>query len=139
MYYNLWITSSYFIAVYWANKLVNRLIIIDLAHKLTSLLNFSKFWVKLSISENLESLERGELKFSCSYDESDNFGDSCGSAEEVSEEGSDSEQDEVETGGTTQYEYIQVKEEDIEDVDVEVSVKCCENSTIFAFVFFGWL
>lgn len=38
--------------------------------------------------DNLEALERGELKFSCSYDE-DGFGDSCGSAE--SEKGSDSE------------------------------------------------
>ncbi|KAJ8982430.1 hypothetical protein NQ317_007778 [Molorchus minor] len=74
--------------------------------------------------ENLEALERGELKFSCSYDEGDNFGDSCGSAEEGSEEGSDSEHEqeqEVDTGGTTQYEYIQVKEEDVEDIDIEVN------------------
>lgn len=79
-----------------------------------------------SILENLEALERGELKFSCSYDECDNFGDSCGSAEEGSEEGSDSEQEEheeIETGGSTQYEYIHVKEEDLEDIDVEVSKK----------------
>ncbi|KAK4875015.1 hypothetical protein RN001_011437 [Aquatica leii] len=39
--------------------------------------------------ENLESLERGELKFT--YEDADNFGDSCGSAE--SEEGSDTEAD----------------------------------------------
>lgn len=35
----------------------------------------------------MESLERGELKFT--YEEADTFGDSCGSAE--SEEGSDTE------------------------------------------------
>lgn len=72
--------------------------------------------------EHLEALERGEMKFSCSYDETDHFGDSCGSAEEQSE-ASDSEQEvEEETNVvSTQYEYIQVKEEDISDLDIEVS------------------
>ncbi|XP_028142362.1 uncharacterized protein LOC114336235 isoform X2 [Diabrotica virgifera virgifera] len=73
--------------------------------------------------EHLEALERGEMKFSCSYDEGDNFGDSCGSAEEQSE-GSDSEQEQevdVANVANTQYEYIQVKEEDISDLDIEVS------------------
>ncbi|KAJ8952136.1 hypothetical protein NQ318_018472 [Aromia moschata] len=77
--------------------------------------------------ENLEALERGELKFSCSYDEGDNFGDSCGSAEEGSEEGSDSEPEQEVEIGNTQYEYIHVKEEDIEDVDVEVSEEVYED------------
>ncbi|CAG9830065.1 unnamed protein product [Diabrotica balteata] len=73
--------------------------------------------------EHLEALERGEMKFSCSYDEGDNFGDSCGSAEEQSE-GSDYEQEQevdVSNVANTQYEYIQVKEEDISDLDIEVS------------------
>ncbi|XP_060530066.1 uncharacterized protein LOC132704199 isoform X2 [Cylas formicarius] len=68
---------------------------------------------------NLEALERGELKFSCSYDESEHFGDSCGSAE--SEEGSDSEQEveqEIDVMNTTEYQYIQVGEEEIEDVEI---------------------
>ncbi|KAF7282128.1 hypothetical protein GWI33_003139 [Rhynchophorus ferrugineus] len=73
--------------------------------------------------EHLESLERGELKFSCSYDdENDNFGDSCGSAE--SGEGSDSDeevQEEVEEqdidieGG--QFHYIQLRGGDIEEYE----------------------
>ncbi|KAJ8931797.1 hypothetical protein NQ314_015253 [Rhamnusium bicolor] len=70
--------------------------------------------------EHLESLERGEMKFSCSYDEGDNFGDSCGSAEEGSEQGSDSEQEqeqEVDTGSTTQFEYIQVSDSMYEDME----------------------
>ncbi|XP_030746127.1 uncharacterized protein LOC115874962 [Sitophilus oryzae] len=74
--------------------------------------------------EHLELLERGELKFSCSYDdENDNFGDSCGSAE--SGEGSDSEEEvvheEIEEadidieGG--QFHYIQVGEDEIEEYE----------------------
>lgn len=67
------------------------------------------------------------MKFSSSYDhEVDHFGDSCGSAEEQSEEGSDSEQEEqVDTvsvdvvNAEPQYEYI-VKEEILSDLDVEV-------------------
>lgn len=67
--------------------------------------------------ENLEALERGELKFSCSYFEGDNFGDSCGSAE--SEEGSDSEQ---EADGPKYQLIAKVKESgEISDVDVEVN------------------
>lgn len=72
------------------------------------------------ISENLELLERGELKFSCSYDEGDTFGDSCGSAE--SEEGSDSE---AESGVISQeIEFVDPnnfinQEED--EIDLEVS------------------
>lgn len=67
------------------------------------------------------------MKFSSSYDhEIDNFGDSCGSAEEQSE-GSDSEQEEQEVTIDTintepQYEYI-VKEEILSDLDVEVSTQ----------------
>lgn len=84
------------------------------------------FQFSLSFAENLEMLERGDMKFSSSYDhEIDNFGDSCGSAEEQSE-GSDSEQEEqgdtvnVDTVNTEpQYEYI-VKEEILSDLDVEV-------------------
>lgn len=66
------------------------------------------------------------MKFTSSYDhEIDNFGDSCGSAEEQSE-GSDSEQEEQEVHVDTikiepQYEYI-VKEEILSDLDVEVGV-----------------
>ncbi|CAG9862195.1 unnamed protein product [Phyllotreta striolata] len=73
--------------------------------------------------EHLEALERGEMKFSCSYDEGDNFGDSCGSAEEQSEEGSDFEQEieEAPVVVNSQYEYIQVKEEDTSDLDIEAS------------------
>lgn len=69
----------------------------------------------------MESLERGEMKFSCAYDESDNFGDSCGSAEEQSEEGSDSEPEQEIESNNTQYEYFQVKEEG-SDVDIEVGI-----------------
>lgn len=71
-------------------------------------------------SENLEALERGELKFSCSYDEGDNFGDSCGSAE--SGEGSDSENDGDNAADETEYVRISaIKEEDLEeDIDLEV-------------------
>lgn len=69
--------------------------------------------------ENLEALERGELKFSCYYDEAgDHFGDSCGSAE--SEEGSDSEPEGDNSG------YINIttikKENTDEDCDLEVSL-----------------
>ncbi|CAH1115010.1 unnamed protein product [Psylliodes chrysocephalus] len=60
--------------------------------------------------EHLESLERGEMKFTYSYDE--------GSAEEQSEEGYDSGNDVEETAVvSTQYEYIQ--EEDTSDLDIE--------------------
>lgn len=74
--------------------------------------------------ENLESLERGELKFSCSYDEMDNFGDSCGSAE--SEEGSDSE-NEVENSLRGESEFIditnvKVENEEMGEFDVEVCI-----------------
>lgn len=67
----------------------------------------------------MEALERGELKFSCSYDESDNFGDSCGSAE--SEEGSDSEH-EVEEKPTYKFINVQTIKEngDVSDLDIEV-------------------
>lgn len=80
--------------------------------------------------ETLEALERGEMKFSCSYDEMETFGDSCGSAD--SEEGSESEPDaeqETETDvdhpySTTQ-QYISINgikvEEDDQDYDVEVA------------------
>ncbi|XP_044269377.1 forkhead box protein P1 [Tribolium madens] len=65
--------------------------------------------------ENLEPLERGELKFSCSYDEGDTFGDSCGSAE--SEEGSDYEE-----GPKRDFEFvIKAENEDGSDFDIEVS------------------
>lgn len=72
--------------------------------------------------ETLESLERGEMKFSCSYDdeEGENFGDSCGSAE--SGEGSDSEE-EIETEEAeidveaTPVQYIHVKRADIEEYE----------------------
>lgn len=77
--------------------------------------------------DNLEALERGELKFSCSYDE-DTFGDSCGSAE--SEKGSDSEP-EVESNINVSTQYIDIRsikaaqveedEEETEESDVEVS------------------
>lgn len=68
----------------------------------------------------MEALERGELKFSCSYDEGDNFGDSCGSAE--SGEGSDSENDGDNAADETEYVRISaIKDEDLEeDVDLEV-------------------
>lgn len=80
--------------------------------------------------ETLESLERGELKFSCSYDEMETFGDSCGSAE--SEEGSESEPEvEQETETDVDHPYsttqqfinisgIKVEDED-PDFDVEVA------------------
>lgn len=78
--------------------------------------NIYKYYILLS--ENLESLERGELKFSCSYDddESENYGDSCGSVE--SGDGSDSDidpQEEIESEeteldvGEMHVQYIQVK------------------------------
>ncbi|CAH1155993.1 unnamed protein product [Phaedon cochleariae] len=72
--------------------------------------------------ENLESLERGEMKFASSYDDGDNFGDSCGSAEEQSE-ASDSEQEQEQEVETTnhQYQFIHVKDEDTSDLDIEVS------------------
>lgn len=91
--------------------------------------NISKYFIKKLwiIAEHLEALERGDMKFSSSYDhEIDHFGDSCGSAEEQSE-ASDSEQDEqdivnVETvHNEPQYEYI-VKEEILSDLDVEVGL-----------------
>ncbi|KAG5898149.1 hypothetical protein JTB14_034005 [Gonioctena quinquepunctata] len=71
--------------------------------------------------EHLESLERGEMKFASSYDESDHFGDSCGSAEEQSEASDSEPEQEAENNLNTQYEYIQVKEEDTSDLDIEVS------------------
>lgn len=62
----------------------------------------------------MEALERGELKFSCCYDEGDNFGDSCGSAD--SEEGSDSEPEHNEFINITT-----IKHENAEDdCDLEV-------------------
>ncbi|KAL1502864.1 hypothetical protein ABEB36_007942 [Hypothenemus hampei] len=82
--------------------------------------------------ENLEALERGELKFSCSYDdeEGEQFGDSCCSVE--SGEGSDSELDmptdeieneeaEVDVG---EIRYVEIKDDEMpvyEDIvnDVE--------------------
>ncbi|KAL3268288.1 hypothetical protein HHI36_007409 [Cryptolaemus montrouzieri] len=69
--------------------------------------------------EHLEALERGEMKFTCSYDEGDNFGDSCGSAES---EQSDSEP-EVDNGINGEYEYVDitVKNEDDEEYDIQVS------------------
>nr|XP_023012519.1 forkhead box protein J1.2-like [Leptinotarsa decemlineata] len=71
--------------------------------------------------EHLELLERGEMKFASSYDETDHFGDSCGSAEEQSE-ASDSDQDqEQENNLNMQYEYIQVNNDDGSDLDVEAS------------------
>lgn len=70
--------------------------------------------------ENLESLERGELKFACSYDEGDNFGDSCGSAE--SEEGSDYEQEEHKRQfGYVNMATIKTENEDGSDLDIEVN------------------
>nr|XP_022909934.1 uncharacterized protein LOC111421051 isoform X1 [Onthophagus taurus] len=74
--------------------------------------------------DNLEALERGDLKFSCTYDEADNFGDSCGSAE--SEEGSDSEA-EMEQTIEDVVDVVSTKEEIVEeedmgeDYDVEVA------------------
>ncbi|XP_017778466.1 PREDICTED: meiosis-specific transcription factor mei4 [Nicrophorus vespilloides] len=75
--------------------------------------------------EHLESLERGELKFSCSYDE-DTFGDSCGSADS---EGSDSEpdvtvpqNDYIDVRGmkmTTQVATVQQNEDDEDDEEDE--------------------
>ncbi|XP_066247872.1 uncharacterized protein jumu [Euwallacea similis] len=57
--------------------------------------------------ENLESLERGEIKFSCSYDdECEQYGDSCGSVE--SGEGSDSD--------------IDMQAEDMEAEETEIDV-----------------
>lgn len=83
----------------------------------------NKIIVLFTFAENLEALERGELKFSCSYDEGDNFGDSCGSAE--SEEGSDYEP-EVESGINGETEYINISmikhEDEDEDVDLEVAI-----------------
>lgn len=73
-------------------------------------------------TETLESLERGEMKFTCSYDEADNFGDSCGSAE--SEEGSDSEPENNQNSELDFVEISAIKAEpegdDITDYDVEV-------------------
>lgn len=89
----------------------------------------------IAFLEHLEALERGEMKFSCSYDEGDNYGDSCGSAEEQSEEGSDSEPEPDVVTEETQYEYVQIKPDDIEledveieDEDIEVNEKHCLKS-----------
>lgn len=84
--------------------------------------------------ENLEALEKGELKFSCCYDESDNFGDSCGSAE--SEEGSDSE---AEVDHSSEYINITtIKPENTDDeADLEVFFKFClfvYGKLIFVFI-----
>lgn len=69
--------------------------------------------------EELESLERGELKFSCSYDEGDVVGDSCGSAE--SDEGSDYEP-EIEAPVKQEFEYVVKNEvEECSDLDIEVN------------------
>ncbi|XP_044753514.1 uncharacterized protein LOC123312955 isoform X2 [Coccinella septempunctata] len=73
--------------------------------------------------EHLEALERGEMKFSCSYDESDTYVDSCGSAES---EQSDSEQEveaEVDNNINAEYEYvdIQVKNEEDDEYDIQVA------------------
>lgn len=73
-------------------------------------------------TENLEALERGELKFSCCYDESDNFGDSCGSAE--SEEGSDSEPDAE--GEVDNSEYINITTIKQENTDDEGELEVVE-------------
>lgn len=73
-------------------------------------------------SDHLELLERGELKFT--YEDADNFGDSCGSAE--SGEGSDTEpENEVESAldGESQFYDIGSVETEPED-DYEVDVSC---------------
>ncbi|KAK9892867.1 hypothetical protein WA026_022548 [Henosepilachna vigintioctopunctata] len=69
--------------------------------------------------ENLEALERGEMKFTCSYDEGDNFGDSCGSAES---EQSDSEPD-ADNSINAEFEFVDitVKHEVDEEYDIQVS------------------
>ncbi|XP_018321174.1 fork head transcription factor 1 [Agrilus planipennis] len=67
--------------------------------------------------ENMEALERGELKFTYKEaDNYDNFGDSCGSAE--SEEGSDTEP-ENELENNIETEFIEVKSES--DYEVETA------------------
>lgn len=73
-------------------------------------------------TDHLESLERGELKFSSSYDERETFGDSCGSAEEGSEEGSDSEaEQEYSIINTSQLIDVSCIKEENEESDYEVS------------------
>ncbi|XP_045474595.1 uncharacterized protein LOC123680643 [Harmonia axyridis] len=72
--------------------------------------------------EHLEALERGEMKFSCSYDESDTYVDSCGSAES---EQSDSEQEveaEVDNNINTEYEYVDIHvKNEVDEYDIQVS------------------
>ena len=73
--------------------------------------------------ENLEALERGDLKFNCSFDEIDNFGDSCGSAES----GEESE-NEVENVLNAESEFVEIhnvknEQDDVgEEFDVEVNI-----------------
>lgn len=69
--------------------------------------------------EHLEALERGEMKFSCAYDDNDNFGDSCGSAES---EGSDYEA-EVENTDEVELEYqdVTIKAESEEEFEVQIA------------------
>lgn len=64
--------------------------------------------------DTLEALERGEMKFSCSYDEGDNFGDSCGSAE--SEEGSDSDGENTNNSETEFIELPNIRRESEEEL-----------------------
>ncbi|KAB0794638.1 hypothetical protein PPYR_11477 [Photinus pyralis] len=68
--------------------------------------------------ENLESLERGELKFT--YEDADNFGDSCGSAE--SEEGSDAEADVevVEHNYNSEPQFFDISAIKSEDDDIDI-------------------
>lgn len=61
------------------------------------------------------------MKFSCSYDEADTFGDSCGSAEEGSEEGSDSEFDPNVSSQLIDITAVKGENEE-SDFDVEVIV-----------------
>lgn len=71
------------------------------------------------------------MKFSCSYDEADHFGDSCGSAE--SEEGSDSE---GEANQCSEAEFIEIspikieEPDELNDYDVEVNIMTWSFSVI---------
>lgn len=79
----------------------------------------------------MELLERGELKFT--YEEADNFGDSCGSAE--SEEGSDTEvETEVEhtfNGESHYFDISTIKAED-DEISIEVRIAVGNLNRIFS-------
>lgn len=71
----------------------------------------------MSNPSNLEALERGELKFSCSYESyEDNFGDSCGSAES---DGSEYES-EMDTTPTTKIIHAQPQYINIANIKTEL-------------------